>query len=247
VAKSRYLARAPITEALIDIRVQAGDNVTTETFEPLRSQLSDAYPTAVVIKSGLAEFRFDNGMLQPVSAQTDQGLMFKSPDERTLAQFRLNGFTLNRLAPYTQWESIFPEALRLWALYASIARPIAAVRLAARYINRLQFPLPVSDLTTYLTAPPRVPEGVPQFLRGFLTRLIIHDPNHDHSAIVTQALEPSPADLEHLVVLLDIDAYREVELQPDDDRIQMVLNALRQFKNDIFFSSITDSAAELFG
>ncbi len=46
----------------------------------------------------------------------------KTPDRLNVAQFRRDGFTFNRLRPYTKWEEIRPEALRLWQLYTAKAK-----------------------------------------------------------------------------------------------------------------------------
>lgn len=118
---------------------------------------------------------------------------------------------------------------------------------AARYVNRLKLPLPVADLRDYLIAPPRVPEELPQTLRAYLTRVVIHDPSLENSAIVTQSFEPNPMDTEHAAILLDIDAFKEVALKPaEHDEIDRVLSDLHRFKNDIFFGNITQKASKLF-
>ena len=54
-------------------------------------------------------------------------------------------------------------------------------------------------------------------------------------------------DPEHATVLLDIDAFKEVNLKPaQQDEIDLVLSDLHEFKNNIFFDSITQQASELF-
>jgi uncharacterized protein (TIGR04255 family) len=63
--------------------------------------------------------------------------------------------------------------------------------------------------------------------------------------IVTQALERS-VDPDHVVVLLDVDAYRDVEIEPHDDRVQSILGRLRDLKNRVFFGSITERTAEMY-
>ena len=174
---------------------------------------------------------------------SELGIVLKSEDGTSLAQFRTDGFTFNKLAPYTRWEEVLPETLNLWAIYLELAKPEQVTRLATRYINRLKLPLPIVDLSIYLTSPPSIPQGLPQQLHGFLTRLDIIESNL--SARLIQALERSP-DPNYLVVLLDIDAYQEAELDPQSERIPKVLGLLRDFKNRIFFESITEETARLF-
>jgi len=246
-ARPRHLKRAPITEALIDFRVQLGEGFSVEKFEDLARKVAQEYPTSDKIRTVFAKFDVGGAIAKPDIKHGELGVLVKNPDKKTQAQFRIDGFTLNRLEPYTRWEEIYPETIRLWHLYTEAANPLAVVRLATRYINKLNLPLPVADLRDYLIAPPRVPEGLPQVLKAYLTRLIIHDPLVGHSAIVTQSSEPNPMDPEHVTVLLDIDAFKEVSLKPaEQGEIDRVLGLLHDFKNDIFFNSITQTASELF-
>ena len=105
----------------------------------------------------------------------------------------------------------------------------------------------MKDLREYLTEPPRVPESLPQTLKAYLTRVVVHDSMRDHSAIVTQSFEPNPTDPRQAIILLDIDAFKDVHVKPSEsDEIHRVLAGLHDFKNEIFFKSITQKASELF-
>jgi uncharacterized protein (TIGR04255 family) len=246
MTRIRHLPRAPITEAVIDFHVQLEESPSVDCFEPLRGVLQADYPKAQHIHSFEARIGFEDG--RPVPPDTKHavlGLAFKSADERNIAQFRLNGFTFNRLQPYTEWDGIFRETMRLWQEYVRVARPSLVTRLATRYINRLRFPLPMPDLGRFLVAPPVVPAALPQAIAGFLTRVVIVESGRDLSAIVMQALETS-VEPDQSIILLDIDAYKMVELSPEDARIPAVLADLHDFKNAIFFESITEEAVRLF-
>ena len=239
--------RAPITEALIDFRVQAVEGLANEKLEEAARRVEREYPTRVAIKTVEAKLDVGGGVLKPAFTHAEAGVVVKSRDERTQAQFRPNGFTLNRLEPYTSWEEIFPDTKRLWRLYVEFAQPLVVVRLAARYINRLTLPLPVTDLRNYLIEPPRVPATLPQTVIAYLTRLVIHDARFQHSAIMTQSSEANPTDPEHATILLDIDAFKNVTFKTtEQDEIDRVLSDLHDFKNNIFFGSITQRASELF-
>lgn len=240
-----HLSRAPISEAIIDFRVKPRESVTVTEFRTLRDQLHSRFPTDTEIR----QFAIALQPGQPSVAQEQQttGLLFKSSDEKTLVQFRLDGFTYNRLAPYTSWDEIFPETLRLWALYVKVARPESVVRVATRYINRLELPLPIGDLDDYLTAAPRVPASLPQHLRGYLQRLVIYDTANDHSLILTQAPEANPLDLSRATLLLDIDAFKDVDqVSPESDELRGILMLLRDAKNAAFFGSITARTLDMY-
>jgi uncharacterized protein (TIGR04255 family) len=246
-ARHRHLQRAPITEALIDFRVQSAEGLSSRKLEEAARRVKGEYPVQAQIKTVHARLEIGAGILTPGVEHGDAGVLVKTADQKMQAQFRPNGFTFNRLEPYTSWEEIYPETKRLWRLYVEVAEPVAVVRLAARYINRLTLPLPVADLREYLMEPPRIPEGLPQTVLAYLTRLVIHDASRQQSAIVTQSSEPNPLDPEHATILLDIDAFKTVALRAaKQDQIDQVLGDLHAFKNNIFFGSITQRASELF-
>ena len=247
MAKSRHLRKAPITEALVDIRVDRLPNITADTFADVREILAEQYPIVNVQRGVAGRIEIKDGKLLIQSDDLGfQGVHFKSADGRTIAQFRADGFTLNRLKPYTAWNHLWAEASRLWPLYADRAKPPAVTRLALRYINQLQFPLETGeDFNLYLAAAPRIPSDLPQFLSAFLVGVVLHDREHELSANVIQRTESSP--LGGLTtVQLDIDVFRSDEFSVDVDAIAPLFQRLHDFKNGIFFSYLTDRAVRLY-
>ena len=235
-----HLSRAPIIEAVLDFRVLPEEGLTAERFSPLREQLAKSYPTATPMHSVEARFSVKD---EPTQVKSDLGWMFRAADDRTRAQFRTNGFTFNRLAPYTTWEEVFSESMRLWQLYVETAKPQEISRLAVRYINRLTVSTP-AELSDYLEAPPKVPDPVPQGIGEFLSRIVISDPQGQASAIIIQALEGS-SDQGKISILLDIDAFRQASLSPNEkEAVERIFGDLRSLKNTIFYASITERTAD---
>ena len=244
MAQARHLRNAPITEALIDLRVSRTANPIDETsLELLRARLQDSYPT--IERQFVAQFHVKGGTPQPNPEQRFRGFMLKSHDGLSIVQFRIDGFTFNRLRPYPSWEDILPEAIRLWRIYVATASPEAIARVAVRYINRLLLPASGSRLNDYLVGPPRVPEGYQASMAGFLTRVTL-SASHGLRAIVTTASEPSFGTSD-TTIILDIDAFSDAaELTPDDARLEPMLERLRDLKNRLFFESLTEDAVRVF-
>ena len=251
MASQRHLSRAPITEALIDLRVsQLAEPLSDASLDFLRTRLQERYPRVERQEAFRAEVKLKEGLsIQGDTAKRRfRGFHFKPNDGLTIAQFRVDGFTYNRLKPYTSWEEILPEAVKLWKLYVAIGAPETVTRTAVRYINHLQLPLAggALDFSQFLTAPPHAPEGYPRQLSGFLTRLQLDEPDEKLAAIVTQASEPS-LEAASQTILFDVDVFSERELSPDDDaRLTSTLEQLRGLKNRIFFGALTEGAVRLF-
>ncbi len=246
MARIRHLQRAPITEALIDFRVSVSKQLDGSTFSDLKESLRNGYPNVEERRGAEAAIAFGPGHLLATRTRDlgVQGFFLKSADGLNVAQFRVDGFTFNRLKPYTSWEQVLPEALHLWKTYVDKASPDYVSRLALRYINHLNIPLPIEDFSQYLTSSPVVPPDLPQDISSFLTRVVLHEPESGLAANVTQALEKG-LDPSSVAVILDIDAYKTGEFDPRGAEVAEVLEALHVFKNRIFFGSVTDHALRL--
>jgi uncharacterized protein (TIGR04255 family) len=247
MAEYPLLRNAPITEALIDIRVKIRSDFDVEQFQSLHNAITTQYPDKKKRHKWEGKFEFKNGET-PISASTEtiDGYLFTSADGKQIFQARIDGFTFNRLKPYEQWETFRDEALRLWKLYRDIISP-EIIRVALRFINKIDIPLSpqtVLDFDDYLTAGPIVPKELPQGLSSFLTRVVIRDPDSDALAIITQAFEQI-INPKFVPIILDIDVFKQKEVISEEEAWQ-TLEELRHFKNRIFFTSITEKAKELF-
>lgn len=242
-----HLANAPIAEAILDWRVEPAEGITANAFAEAASRLADQLPEQRIGTRVQGTFEVREGeLLPPAPPETEEyGLFLRSADGRRAAQFRVDGFSANQLRPYPGWDDLFLAARTWWSVYAELALPKRVVRLAARYINRFTLPSLTEDLEEWLTAPPPIPNGLPQILSQFLTRVTIHDEETGNVAHVTQTMEHNP-DGESVVLILDIDAFRTLSIPANSDRITKTFASLRAFKNRVFFDSLTKRALELF-
>lgn len=244
---SVHLRRPPITEALIDFRVEEAVVVAQDQLDAIRRGAGDQYTHAT------EQFRFQASVeagpgRAPEAHAHDlglQGWVLASEDQLQVAQFRSDGFTLNRLAPYSSWDTLCPEALRLWMVYAKVMRPTAIARIAVRYINHIRMDGMNVRLSDYLRAPLPMPEGIPLPPTSFLTSVVLSDLESRSIVRVTQSLEP-PQQPPDVVLLLDIDASSNGRWVPEDGGVSGVLNQLRHLKNGAFFGSLTQKAIERF-
>lgn len=248
MAKQRHLKNAPITEAMIDIRVKLPKGFQAREFSGLRERLSEGYPKVNErhVLRGHHEIKDGHPIAHPIEDLGVQGYFFKNSDETNIVQFRIDGFTFNRLKPYTKWEDILKKAQELWPLYYEITTPEAITRLAVRYINHLRIPIPFDDFSEYLTAPPNIPEELPQAVISFLNRVTIYDSTNDIAANITQSLENIPQSNNFIILILDIDVFKQKDFLLDNQKIWDTFEMLHEMKNSIFFNSLTEKAVRLF-
>jgi uncharacterized protein (TIGR04255 family) len=245
-SKFPHLRKAPIVEAILDFRVRLPADFDVARFKAVHPAFENAYPRTEERKQ--VEHRFEHAPgREPSHSVTDRGIhgyFFRSADNAQIVQFRRDGFTFNRLKPYTSWEHVFPEAARFWKLYWETCQPIDVSRIAVRYINRLLLPDLQGEFSHYLAAPPALPNGMPPFVSGFVSRVVIHDPDSRITAAVVQALEP-PLEGRYVPVILDIDVFQQDVSNLSPDAILARFEQLREMKNRVFFGSITDTTLEM--
>ncbi len=247
MAEYSLLQRAPITEALIDIRIKKKNGFNVEIFQDFNKGLEERYPKKIIRRKQENKIKFKKGE-QPIASVEDtiEGYSFVSTDGKQTCQTRLDGFTFNRINPYDRWETLRDEAIELWKIYKELTSP-EIIRVALRYINKINIPIEptiIIKFEDYLTTSPIIPEKLPQGVSSFLSRVVIHDPAIDAAAIVTQVYQ-GLMDPKFITIILDIDVMRQKE-KLSEEEAWSTLEKLRIFKNNIFFESITEKAKELF-
>jgi uncharacterized protein (TIGR04255 family) len=240
------LAKAPITEALVDIRVELSPDFQLADLDPFVVATRGRFTDVKKRFSWQAriDFNADEFQVEPQKGKTPDGLMLSAPAENLVAQARLDGFTVSKLKPYDRWATLRPVAQELWDLYRAIAKPLKATRIAIRTINRIELPIPIGELKEYILTVPDVAPGVPQALETFFMRLVI--PSAAGTAIVTETIDQAAQHPESIPLIFDIDVFRKVDLDPSDPQIWAGLDELRAYKNTIFFRSLTEKTLELF-
>jgi len=248
MATISHLEKPPVTEAIIDIRVELPENFKVNEFEKLKDQLVNEYPESkeIHVWKGRFELNPEKPLIPPKHLGA-QGISLKSKDRSNVTQFRVDGFTFSRLPLYSSWEEISEQAFKLWKIYSNLTNPKSITRLATRFINEIKFKLPCDNLNLndYFTALPSLPEELSGVHGTFLSRFAIQDPATSISAKITQTTEGKIV-TDTYTLILDIDVFQSVSLSLDDEKIWTIFEDLRKMKNNIFFSLITNKTKELF-
>jgi len=238
---TRY-SRAPITEAVIDIRVTSPTGLTVDALAAGFAVGQERYPEKKVRWAFQGQFTA-GAQLGASVGQQSIGHQFSSTDGKQIFQARLDGFTFSRLAPYHRWETFRDEAKRLWECYRQVVQPLAITRLAVRYINRMDLPAP-ADLRSYLRTLPDISPDMPQGLSGYFMQVQIPLTEEKGTLILNEALV-DPVTPEYMSVILDIDIARQTEIPQEDTSIWDYFEQLRRRKNAIFEACITEKTREL--
>lgn len=236
------LSKAPIVEGLIDIRVERSAGATIAALKAACDELAAEFPSKIELRHWAGQISLAPQELPSISTAVDEpnGFLLRSTDEKWVVQFRLDGFTVSRLQPYGTWDELKGKASALWAKYTEAVKPTKVVRIATRFINRVQLPLGESFEKTFLTNFVIGP-SLPQSVAGYLLRVVIPFEDQNAIAIVTQSLEGNSTDC-----ILDLDAFSEQPQGIAENEMWEKLDCLREVKNRLFFGSFTEAALERF-
>jgi uncharacterized protein (TIGR04255 family) len=240
------LRNAPITEAIIDLQANLPPDVSLAQLLEFQNGVEQRFTEVSERRALQARVEFQKNSLPrviPPSSAPD-GYLFRSPSENLIVQARLDGFTLSRLHPYHDGDTFAEQAADLWRRYVRIARPIEVTRLAVRNVNRIDV-LPGVDLQRYLLTAPQISRGLPQLMAGFFLQIVLPDVS-GAVAIVNETFGNWEPGSRTIPVILDIDASRTIQLEPNGAEIWEIIAQLRKLKNRIFFKSLTTEALEAY-
>jgi uncharacterized protein (TIGR04255 family) len=237
----RRYSRTLITEAIIDFQVELPEGVCLSDLERCQDV---EYPGQQALTVTLDRIDFGKGGSESITISRQQvGFRFASADEKQFFQARFDGFTVHRLAPYQGWAPLRNEARRLWGTYHQAVHPRKVRRVAVRYINRLDLPLP-AEMKDYLRTSPDVSSDLPQGLAGFFMELNIPQPDIKSTLLLREQLV-RPMGQGVPWVALDIDLFRSEEMPNDDAGMWTFIENLRTRKNEVFEACITDRTREM--
>jgi uncharacterized protein (TIGR04255 family) len=239
----------PIQEALLDIQVTLSPDLKLETLKGFHEGLETRFPEMQERVSWEQGFQIAGaGETQAIrSSRSVDGYLFVSKSEGKVVQARRDGFTFNKLKPYSNWETFNSEARELWGRYVSLVHPISVQRIALRYLNRISLPLPVRDLRDYCLLFPDLPPALPQGMSEFFLRVTLPAADAPCAANVTLTFEPPAPCATALNLILDNEAsYVFGSLSVDTEAIWSKLTQLRDLKNKVFDASLTEETRKLF-
>ena len=236
--------KAPITEALVDIQVVGPEDVGLPELRRFNEGSEARWPKVHTQLQWANQLHLEGATNTSTltSKHGVRGFVFLSEDGKEVVQVRRDGFTFSRLHPYTSWADLRAGASEAWSRYRELARPSAVRRIGLRYINRLHLPAGPLELQEWFRLQPSTPDELGP-LSDLLLRVVLRHPDDArYAALVTLGTAPPEAD-NASAFLLDVDTWVEQEL-PSDDGLWSTLDDLREFKNDVFFGSLTPTTLD---
>lgn len=244
-----HLPKAPIVEAVTDIRVGAAMMLQeAEVRSQLETKLND-YKFLDSRREIKHELKIEVGKppIQTVQDLGWKGLRFQSTDQKHIVQFNRDGFVFSRLEPYQDWEKFSSTGKQLWNTFKAIAQPIDINRIGLRFINRVQLPIGELRFENYLSPAPKAPRGFDLPFNSFTHRDVLVVPGHPYAINVIRTIQRVPAAGETAVaIILDIDVFAICSDKLDEELLTKRFQEMRWLKNKVFFGCFTKKAMKKF-
>ncbi len=243
------LNAAPIVEAVLDIDCDMGPKFELATLEEAaRDTFRSAYPkfqTQFLEEHQIRQTGGDSA--EHLTKRGIQAFMFHSADSKQLVQVRAQGYSFNRLAPYSTLTDYIAEIERTWRQFVKFASPVQIRAVRLRYINRLLLPLVDGRLefNDYLKVSPQLPDESNLTFVGFLNQHSAVEAKTGNLANIVLTTLPPEDDI--LPLIFDIGVSHGEPGEIDDwPWICENIMALRGLKNRIFQNTLTESCLKLF-
>jgi uncharacterized protein (TIGR04255 family) len=242
--RDRHYDKAPIKEAIIDVQVEQSGSLTLADFENVETLPPQGYRDRQKLIMGQVRGQIEGNRLTATANQDQLGYAFVGGEGKHVTQFRVNGFSFSRLAPYQTWEQFRNEAKTLWLSYRKIVGALPVVRVGLRYVNQLDLPTPVRDFRDFIRSYPEISSDLSQELAGFFMQVQIPQEDIAGMVILNEAMVPPPGP-DIVSVVLDINIFKQGLKLETEDELWNTMEVLRLRKNLIFEGCITNTTREL--
>jgi uncharacterized protein (TIGR04255 family) len=248
--EEKKLSHPPIVEAIIDIDCDMPPEFEVGAqIERAQGLFSGDYPQFKKRYLHSQEFEGKIGESPKLKSSNVnvQSLLFQKKEEDQLIQVRKNGFSFNRLTPYTSLDEYLPEIERTWTLFVDQFSPRLVRRIGLRYINRILLPLESGglELDDYLKVGPKLPKDSSLQFAEFMHQQKLVEQGTGNAANVV--LSTQPTENEKLPLIFDIGTTKDVSFEPSGwAEVKTTIESLRELKNHIFFDSLMEKCKCLF-
>jgi uncharacterized protein (TIGR04255 family) len=237
--------KAPIKEAVLDIKVDRLNISDINELIGLQEIVAQDFPEVKKKHNIIGSFHLSTDKpIQGKSHSDLSGFIFLSRDNYRQLQVGIDGFTLNILKPYESWESHFDLFMKYWADYNNKFRPSNILKIAVRYINRIEIPFPLDNFQDYITNMPPIPDCLPQSFSNFIMQIQVPCNDGFRSAVITETIEP--IENEVLPFILDIGVSQDLNVNNSFESLVKNFSEIRSIKNEIFENCITEKTRNLF-
>jgi uncharacterized protein (TIGR04255 family) len=236
-------ARPPITESALELRFATP--FSTRDLERLRDRFKRRFPA-------VEEQKQVDVRIEPTGVATNSklaGYKMTAANGCDVLLIRLASLGTIRLAPYCGWEELVRTAQENFEAMSKVINRSDIVRLGARYINRIDVPnkaFPEKTSVSFLRVGIATPKELSTTIGPYSLSASFQEVSTGANIFIQSAIIQPPPLIEHVSLLLDIDASIEADIPSRVEAMWTLAETLRKAKNTVFEACVTDHARRLF-
>lgn len=158
-----------IQEALCELRFPVGISPFASQFGLIWDRLRGQFPDLETFVDVLPPPAPNLAISGPLPTQ--QRFVMRHATRQFLLQFVPGAFTLNTLAPYLGWATMYEDIQAVWQAAQEVLVPEQVSSLTLRYINRVALPKPLTAAHHWLTAGDYIPVAAVNAVPPFQSRV----------------------------------------------------------------------------
>jgi len=234
----------PIVEALCEFQfvpAQPWDLTITGLFY---DKIKDDFPEKQ------QQTRFGVGF-RPTEAGVEQKvemtprMQFRRKDQTALIQSGPNLLVINHLKPYPTWKDFRLMILQNLETYQEIAKTKGFKRIGLRYINRIEIPEKLIEVTDYFRLYPFIPPDLPQTHGAFNVRIEIPY-EEDRDRLLLTLARISSKETDKIAIMLDLDYIMTTPEKICFKELKGWIDKAHTVIENAFEACITDKCRNLF-
>lgn len=219
----REYKNAPIEEAIVEFRFAPGSewDLTIPGKLHQHPAIRDVYPGKPRTQR-ILQGKLEATAGQPAAFNFQEGvgrIQLVDADAKRLVSLGPDLLSVHVLRPYEGWDKFRPRANFALTAYREVAGVNSMSRIGLRYVNKIVVPVREFELYDYFNCAPPSPEGLPEQMASFLTR-VEYVYNDGRKLIVTFASIEAPQGAS--AFLLDLDGVWEGQGIPIDAAMSIV-------------------------
>jgi len=236
---------APITEATATLQIAHPRPPTAAQFEEYAATVASGFPVKEE-KTGFATSLTISGN-EPIFQNVPQKFLeLRSDDNKNVIQVRPNSLSYSRLKPYISWDDFVTRTLECWRPHFTLASSSAVLGISLRYVNRIDLPNPYEEADYFATRLSYAASFPNTFTNMFLA-FSMRGKETDSTGNVLIFMDQRQSNPEKIATIFQIDVDKRTALTTNfEDEVISVMKSLRDFKNELFFLSITEKTKALF-
>lgn len=242
MATARHYKKAPIVEAIIDVKFEAPFAI--REMERLRDRFKGQFLSVEERRT----FRVEFGPKAGPQESTLAGYKMTSKNATDVVLINQNSVGTARLAPYENWEKFARQAETNFDVVTKVVGRKKIIRVGVRFINRLDIPneqMANQPLNKFLRIGVSLPPEVSEVISNFNFVVQGKEPETGTPFNLRSGIMGSTL-IDCVSVQLDIDVFWDTEIPGRIDEMWAGIERLHQSKNSIFEHCITDELRKLF-